>query len=70
MQVVCLQEEAFYALFQKVIEHVEGKRPLSTKNGPNNKRYWIYNRIYSILKRKISEVDELPSWSFVFTRHS
>ncbi|MFS4448472.1 helix-turn-helix domain-containing protein [Maribacter sp. 2307UL18-2] len=26
MQVVCLQEEAFYALFDKVIEHVEAKR--------------------------------------------
>ncbi len=26
MQVVCLQEEAFYALFKKVIEHVESKR--------------------------------------------
>ena len=26
MQVVCLQEEAFYALFHKVIEHVEAKR--------------------------------------------
>lgn len=26
MQVVCLQEEAFYALFDKVIEHVETKR--------------------------------------------
>ena len=26
MQVVCLQEEAFYALFDKVIEHVESKR--------------------------------------------
>ncbi len=26
MQVVCLQEEAFYALFDKVVEHVETKR--------------------------------------------
>ena len=26
MQVVCLQEEAFFALFKKVIEHVEAKR--------------------------------------------
>ncbi len=26
MQVVCLQEEAFYALFDKAIEHVETKR--------------------------------------------
>ncbi|PIB31428.1 helix-turn-helix domain-containing protein [Maribacter sp. 4G9] len=26
MQVVCLQEEAFYALFDKVVEHVEKKR--------------------------------------------
>lgn len=26
MQVVCLQEEAFYALFDKVVEHVESKR--------------------------------------------
>jgi len=25
MQVVCLQEEAFYALFDKVIEHVHSK---------------------------------------------
>tara|TARA_R110002051_G_scaffold86498_3_gene152393 strand:+ start:199 stop:468 length:270 start_codon:yes stop_codon:yes gene_type:complete len=25
MQVVCLQEEAFYALFEKVLEHVEAK---------------------------------------------
>lgn len=34
MQVVCLQEEAFYALFVKVIEHVEEKR----KNTPDK---WI-----------------------------
>jgi len=34
MQVVCLQEEAFYALFDKVIEHVEAKR----KNKQNK---WI-----------------------------
>lgn len=26
MQVVCLQEEAFYALFDKIVEHVEAKR--------------------------------------------
>ncbi len=26
MQVVCLQEEAFYALFDKVVEHIESKR--------------------------------------------
>jgi len=26
MEVVCLQEEAFYALFDKVVEHVESKR--------------------------------------------
>ncbi|KAA2215740.1 helix-turn-helix domain-containing protein [Maribacter flavus] len=26
MQVVCLQEDAFYALFDKVIEHIESKR--------------------------------------------
>ena len=26
MQVVCLQEEAFYALFEKVIKHIEAKR--------------------------------------------
>jgi len=26
MQVVCLQEEAFYALFDKVVEHIEAKR--------------------------------------------
>ena len=26
MQVVCLQEEAFYALFDKVVEHFEAKR--------------------------------------------
>ena len=26
MQVVCLQEEAFYALFDKVGEHMESKR--------------------------------------------
>lgn len=25
MQVVCLQEEAFYALFDKVVEHLEEK---------------------------------------------
>ena len=25
MQVVCLQEEAFYALFDKVVEHLESK---------------------------------------------
>ncbi|MCM4166600.1 hypothetical protein KCTC52924_03540 [Arenibacter antarcticus] len=30
MQVVCLQEEAFYALFDKVVEHMESKR----KNKP------------------------------------
>lgn len=26
MEVVCLQEEAFYALFDKVVEYVEAKR--------------------------------------------
>ncbi|WP_303316842.1 helix-turn-helix domain-containing protein [Flavivirga abyssicola] len=26
MEVVCIQEDAFYALFDKVIEHVESKR--------------------------------------------
>jgi hypothetical protein len=26
MQVVCLQEEAFYALFDKVVDHIEQKR--------------------------------------------
>ncbi len=26
MQVVCLQEEAFFALFDKVVEHVDAKR--------------------------------------------
>ncbi len=26
MQVVCLQEEAFYALFEKVVEHIESNR--------------------------------------------
>ncbi len=26
MQVVCLQKETFYALFDKVVEHVESKR--------------------------------------------
>jgi hypothetical protein len=26
MQVVCLQEEAFYALFDMVMEHIEAKR--------------------------------------------
>jgi hypothetical protein len=26
MEVVCLQEEAFYALFDKVVEHVEANR--------------------------------------------
>ncbi|TLP70704.1 helix-turn-helix domain-containing protein [Maribacter sp. ACAM166] len=26
MQVVCLQEEAFYALFDKVVQHLEHKR--------------------------------------------
>ena len=30
MQVVCLQEEAFYALFDKVVEHIES----SQKNKP------------------------------------
>ncbi|NKI27866.1 helix-turn-helix domain-containing protein [Arenibacter sp. 6A1] len=30
MQVVCLQEEAFYALFDKVVEHIESSR----KNKP------------------------------------
>jgi len=27
MQVVCLQEEAFYKLFDKVVEHLEQNRP-------------------------------------------
>ena len=26
MQVICLQEEAFYTLFDKVVEHLEAKR--------------------------------------------
>ncbi len=26
MKAVCLQEEAFYALFDKVVEHIEAKR--------------------------------------------
>ena len=26
MHVICVQEEAFYALFEKVIEHIESKR--------------------------------------------
>lgn len=30
MQVVCLQEDAFYALFDKVVEHIESTR----KNQP------------------------------------
>lgn len=34
MEVVCLQEEAFYALFDKVVEHVEAKQ----KNKPDK---WI-----------------------------
>jgi len=37
MEVVCLQEEAFYALFDKVIEHVEGKikdKPEKWIDGP------------------------------------
>lgn len=34
MQVVCLQEEAFYALLDKVIEHVEEK----TKDEPDK---WV-----------------------------
>lgn len=34
MEVVCLKEEAFYALFDKVVEHVESKR----KDKPNK---WI-----------------------------
>ena len=34
MQVVCLQEEAFYKLFDKVVEHVEQNR----KDAP---RKWI-----------------------------
>ena len=34
MQVVCLQEEAFYSLFDKVVEHLEEKRC-------NQPRKWI-----------------------------
>ena len=34
MQVVCLEEEAFYALFDKVVEHLESKK----KNTPQK---WI-----------------------------
>jgi hypothetical protein len=34
MEVVCIQEEAFYALFDKVVEHVESK----CKNVPEK---WI-----------------------------
>lgn len=34
MEVVCLQEEAFYALFDKVVEYVDAKR----KNKPDK---WI-----------------------------
>lgn len=34
MQVVCLEEEAFYALFDKVIQHLEEK----TKHQPSK---WI-----------------------------
>lgn len=46
MQVVCLQEEAFYALFKKVIEHVESKRP-------NTPERWIDGEeAMSILKIK------------------
>lgn len=46
MQVVCLQEEAFYALFRKVIEHVESKRA----NAPER---WIDGEeAMSILKIK------------------
>ena len=30
MQVVCLQEEAFYKLFDKVVEHLEQNRPPET----------------------------------------
>lgn len=26
MEVICVQKEAFYALFEKVIEHIESKR--------------------------------------------
>lgn len=26
MEIVCLQEEAFYALFDKVVEHIESNR--------------------------------------------
>ncbi len=35
MEVVCLQEEAFYALFDKVVEHLE------QKHGKEKLRKWI-----------------------------
>ena len=34
MQVVCLQEDAFYTLFDKVVEHIDAKR----KDAPSK---WI-----------------------------
>lgn len=41
MEIVCLKEDAFYALFDKVIEHVEGKlgdKPDKWIDGPEAMR--------------------------------
>ena len=49
MQVVCLQEEAFYALFVKVLEHIEAK----VKDKPAK---WIDGEeAMSILKIRFSQ---------------
>ncbi len=46
MKVVCLQEEAFYALFEKIVQHVESKRK-------DNVEKWIDGEeAMSILKIK------------------
>ena len=46
MNVVCLQEEAFYALFKKVVEHVESNRK-------DTEEKWIDGaEVMSILKIK------------------
>ncbi|MBR9854380.1 helix-turn-helix domain-containing protein [Flagellimonas marinaquae] len=46
MEVICVQKEAFYALFDKVIEHIESNRK-------DNKEKWIDGEeAMSILKIK------------------
>ena len=51
MEVVCLQKEAFYALFDKVVEHVESKR----KNAPAK---WI-DSVEAMIELKIKSTTTL-----------